>query len=453
MLQWCVYKSAHRLVTLLDEMYYSLYYAVDITWRRNKSNCSLYNPVIPAPHVYFCTYIPGADVQGAELGVFEEWADLNAGSGSGSSNSDKKRKHAESNSPSTSSNQGSVPIGNPLLQLQHARWMEGAKILQLKASWLPQLRDYGELCGNSRPIPADSQDGSNVPTMKGQDPMLPPVLRQWVDSARVWACHIYAFATPSQEALRRLCRFPSLVEIGAGTGYWASLLRAQGATVHAYDKDPPGSHTSGAVNSYHGKVRPWTQVLPGGVEKLASHPAATLLLCYPPPDSDMGLQAVRAYTGQTIAYVGEWQGDTGTPTREKLLLQDYRCVERVRLPNWTDTCYSLMIWERRTQGSVGTAPGAPLHAVHPFQCSTCGGSGRHVYRCRLTCHVYFCSDECAAGGYESYLRELSYRLMLPPGNALPAASSAPGDGDAGSVTCPVRVKSAQFKLVYVPKCG
>ena len=30
-----------------------------------------------------------------------------------------------------------------------------------------------------------------------------------------------------------------LVEVGAGTGYWAALLRGRGARVFAYDRDPP----------------------------------------------------------------------------------------------------------------------------------------------------------------------------------------------------------------------
>ena len=70
--------------------------------------------------------------------------------------------------------------------------------------------------------------------------------------------------------------FSPLVEIGAGAGYWARLLRDMGAVVHAFDCDV-GDKTRAA-----GVLAPaWTSVEKGGPEKLKKHKKATLLLVYP----------------------------------------------------------------------------------------------------------------------------------------------------------------------------
>ena len=49
----------------------------------------------------------------------------------------------------------------------------------------------------------------------------------------------YAWAVPDERALRILEHFGPIVEVGAGKGYWASLLAARGVDVVAYDAMPP----------------------------------------------------------------------------------------------------------------------------------------------------------------------------------------------------------------------
>lgn len=101
-------------------------------------------------------------------------------------------------------------------------------------------------------------------------------------------------------------------------------------------------------------------------------------------------------------YIGEWQGDTGTKGFEKLLSAEYTCEEILPLPNWGDTSYCLMVWQRRSGGSGGAGKkgssdgnkksggagakagaqkgviSAPVpehllpHNTHPFRCSACG---------------------------------------------------------------------------------
>jgi hypothetical protein len=45
----------------------------------------------------------------------------------------------------------------------------------------------------------------------------------------------YAWAIPDARALRIIKHFAPVVEMGAGTGYWCSLLRESGVDIVAYD--------------------------------------------------------------------------------------------------------------------------------------------------------------------------------------------------------------------------
>lgn len=146
-----------------------------------------------------------------------------------------------------------------------------------------------------------------------------------------------------------------------------------------------------------------------------------LFLCYPPPDSNMAEAAVAKYAGDTVLYVGEWDGDTGTASLQHRLLRHWHLDEVVPLPNWGDTCYELMVWKRgdRKAGSTGHRRG-PTGARQPLEttsstidyssgrqvselmplgvlCATCGAHGTQhspLWRCRQTCCFAFCSDKC-----------------------------------------------------------
>lgn len=49
----------------------------------------------------------------------------------------------------------------------------------------------------------------------------------------------FSLSVPSEEALNALKKCGPICELGAGTGYWAALLRARGVDVVAYDIQPP----------------------------------------------------------------------------------------------------------------------------------------------------------------------------------------------------------------------
>lgn len=152
----------------------------------------------------------------------------------------------------------------------------------------------------------------------------------------------YAWAIPSDEAIQALVEAGPIVEIGAGTGYWASLVAKAGGTIVAYDAHPPQSGT----NPYRHR-RAWFDVREGGPEKVTSHPQHTLFLCWPPYKSPMAHAALSAYTGKRVVYVGEFWGCTGDDAFHDLLSDQFEEGRYVKLPQWRGIHDAMMIFERK----------------------------------------------------------------------------------------------------------
>lgn len=150
----------------------------------------------------------------------------------------------------------------------------------------------------------------------------------------------FAWAVPNEAALTALVALSPIVELGAGSGYWASLLRERGAEVHAYDV------TVGADNNW-GHKKTWTRVDDGDETKVDDHQHCTLFLCWP-PGGTLAAGAVRRYRGDCIAYVGEGRGGS-TATGEFFDELERHWVETqlVAIPQWDNMQDALHIYRRR----------------------------------------------------------------------------------------------------------
>lgn len=91
-----------------------------------------------------------------------------------------------------------------------------------------------------------------------------------------------------------------IVEIGAGTGYWAWQLSQSGVDVLAFDVAPLKNDWCGGIE-YH-------PVRKGGTEMAGEFAHRALMLCWPPYDVGMAEDALRAYDGDTLIYIGESEG-------------------------------------------------------------------------------------------------------------------------------------------------
>lgn len=151
---------------------------------------------------------------------------------------------------------------------------------------------------------------TTLPALAG-NPLL-AAYRCWLasrdDLARTDAVARYAFAVPTDDALDAVARHApgGIVELGAGTGYWARLLSDRGVDVIAYDIAPPPA----SDNHFFAGATPWFDIEPGDQRAVARHPTRTLLLVWPTSDAWAGdaLQAFAAAGGTRVAYVGEGAG-------------------------------------------------------------------------------------------------------------------------------------------------
>ena len=111
----------------------------------------------------------------------------------------------------------------------------------------------------------------------------------------------YAYVVPSDTALAMLAGLGPLVEIGAGTGYWAHRLRSIGVDIVALDQAPVDGERT---NRYHLHEAPWTYVEQGDQTALSGYADRGLFLCWPPLFSSLG-DCLTYYRGDTVAYIGD----------------------------------------------------------------------------------------------------------------------------------------------------
>lgn len=156
----------------------------------------------------------------------------------------------------------------------------------------------------------------------------------------------YAWAVPNEAAISKIVGLGPVVEIGAGTGYWASLIAQAGGDILAFDLHPPET----SPNAYRHR-REYYPVQPGGSEKAQEHADRVLFLCWPPWDDPMGFCTLTAYRkagGQRVVYVGEdMHGCTGDDDFHRLLRKGYEEVEYCGIPNWYGIHDALSVWLRK----------------------------------------------------------------------------------------------------------
>lgn len=169
--------------------------------------------------------------------------------------------------------------------------------------------------------------------------------RELLRDMRQMLVRIHSWAVPNTEAIEVAARYSPLVEVGAGTGYWAWLLKLAGADMVAYDLEPLAS----SLDDPFDDAKPWTEVTQGSVEEaLAQHPLRTLFLCWPPADDPMAATALSLTRARHVIFVG-WQDDaiTGSNEFHQLLREQWDLVQTVDIPQWPEMRDRLFVYRRR----------------------------------------------------------------------------------------------------------
>ena len=202
------------------------------------------------------------------------------------------------------------------------------------------------------------------------------------------------------------------MEAGAGTGYWSALLNAElngikKEPVVAYDLTPPSSNNGKIVesNEYHGNIPTFMRVHQADTlsqalssSAITSGTSTALLLCYPPPATDMAFNALSVHIskgGRIVMHIGEWQGLTGSDEFEALLKQEFNCQEVVPLPSWGTDSTHLTIWSKKMSGEEqdGDASDEIFSPAMGF-CSVEQCSNAATKRCRYARSLQYCSMDC-----------------------------------------------------------
>lgn len=148
----------------------------------------------------------------------------------------------------------------------------------------------------------------------------------------------FSFAIPTMDALNKIKQFSPIIEMGAGTGYWAYLLKEVGTEIVAYDN-------FSRKDMQHGY---WFPVALGSHEKVKEHPNHTLLLVWPPYEDDFACNCLNSYKGEIVLYVGECAG--GCTANDKffdVLTKAFEEPEYVEIPRWCGMFDFMGIYRRK----------------------------------------------------------------------------------------------------------
>mmetsp|Transcript_33756 Transcript_33756/g.64581 ORF Transcript_33756/g.64581 Transcript_33756/m.64581 type:complete len:325 (-) Transcript_33756:18-992(-) len=238
-----------------------------------------------------------------------------------------------------------------------APWRAGNEYLQLHAERMDELRG----------IHGWSESGG-VP---------PPLAVVYASTMIAPLRRIYSWALPEARSLALIAEHSprGVVEVGAGTGYWAAQLRKMNLPVAAFDLHPTdgpdqnGHHVVALKSSASEKANapPFTYVAQGGAEVASKFPERTLLLCWPPCEepsvpphvSSMAHDALQHFSGNTVVYVGELsahQGSTAGGNFHSVLYKDWDLQKTVTIPQWPNATDTVSVWLRRNGKDIS----APL---------------------------------------------------------------------------------------------
>lgn len=149
----------------------------------------------------------------------------------------------------------------------------------------------------------------------------------------------YAWAIPTDEAIEMIANLSPIIELGAGTGYWASLIEDAGGEIACFDD-----------HSWKAQIGTHHEVLPGDHTVLEAAPwvdAMTLMLCWPPYATPMAADCLRTFRGSQLVYVGECGGGcTGDDVFHEMLQAGWEMTESQPLPQWPGIHDELMVYRR-----------------------------------------------------------------------------------------------------------
>jgi hypothetical protein len=149
----------------------------------------------------------------------------------------------------------------------------------------------------------------------------------------------FGFALLSFGAIEAIRPYQPLVELGAGSGYWAYELKRFGIDVVATDKGVQMFR-----NFRSGKLERWKKTYTeieelNSVEAIRKYPNRVPLIVWPSYGEAWAADALNIYMGNTVIYFGEGYGNATADDRfHEILEQRFANQTFVRMPHFWG-CY------------------------------------------------------------------------------------------------------------------
>lgn len=161
-------------------------------------------------------------------------------------------------------------------------------------------------------------------------------------------CSLCAWAVPSPGALAAVAGWAGtagVVEVGAGTGYWAALLAGMGVDVVASDASLP----SAGGNLWHPDGVMWWDLEAAPASAAFMQPARSMLVCWPPNEAGgaFGVDGYREAGGGQVIFVGEWQKGCVDDALWDELNGRWQVVDRAQVPQWTLMRDEMLLFQPR----------------------------------------------------------------------------------------------------------
>lgn len=152
----------------------------------------------------------------------------------------------------------------------------------------------------------------------------------------------YAYAILTEEAIEKLRLYAPILEVGAGTGYWAYEFQKRGIDYIATDPDPCGSQ-------YFKGSEQWAPIEGlSGVEAVTKYPDRTMLTCWPSYSDSWAYEAALAYSGNTLIYVGESDGGcTADDNFHAELNKNWKLDQGIGIPQWWGIHDNIFVYKRK----------------------------------------------------------------------------------------------------------
>ena len=152
----------------------------------------------------------------------------------------------------------------------------------------------------------------------------------------------FGYAIINYASIEFIRPYQPIVEVGAGSGYWAFELREKGVDVVA--TDPHLSHPF-----WDNPAQKWVGVeLLDALPAIEKYPDRNLLICWPNVDEEWATEALQCFQAEFVIYVGEGPGGaTGSDRMFQLLADWYEEVHSLQIPTFCGGEDRLVVYRPR----------------------------------------------------------------------------------------------------------